>query len=281
MPVFALLARDLDRVMRRSRPSPAQLRGALDRLPSYVLTQKGEPRKRPAHTKAMFRSTADYEPHKGLIVGLGPHVEAAIDGFRRDINLVLARGVRRLFAIAQDEYRRTLDKQGVLDFPDLLERTLALLAQMEEFSRSRYRLESRYEHVLVDEFQDTSRAQWQLVRELVRAWPTGEGLTHGPLPPSIFIVGDRKQSIYGFRDAEVTVLDAAARFIDALRPETPSRAAITRSYRSVHELLSFVNDVFAAIEQGARSAPTRFAMAKTMRFRGSRARRARPRRSAW
>ena len=98
----------------------------------------------------------------------------------------------------------------MLDFADLLERTLKLLGQMEEFSRSRYRLESRYEHVLVDEFQDTSRAQWRLVRELVRAWSAGEGLSHGPIPPSIFIVGDRKQSIYGFRDAEVTVLDAAA-----------------------------------------------------------------------
>ena len=268
---FALLIRDVDRITAgaaggtsafspgatadkevpplHSAPTPAQLRGALDRLADLVLTQKGEPRKRPLHTKAMFRSAAHYDRHKQIVLGLGPHLEAAAGTFRRDINVVLARGVRRLFAIAQGEYRRTLDKHGVLDFPDLLERTLSLLAQMEEFSRSRYRLESRYEHVLVDEFQDTSRAQWQLVRELVRAWAAGEGMTHGPLPPSIFIVGDRKQSIYGFRDAEVTVLDAAARFIDALRPERPVRAAITRSYRSVHELQSFVNDVFAAIDK--------------------------------
>ena len=249
VPLFALLARELDRLIGDPGPSPAQLRGALDRLASYALTQRGEPRKKPAHKKAEFRTAADYEAHKGLIIGLGPHVTAAIEAFRQDINLVLARGVRRLFKIAQDEYRRTLDKQGVLDFPDLLEHTLELLGQMEEFSRSRYRLESRYEHVLVDEFQDTSRAQWNLVRQLVRAWSEGEGLSHGPIPPSIFIVGDRKQSIYGFRDAEVTVLDAAARYIDALRPETSSRAAITRSYRSVHELLSFVNDVCASIEK--------------------------------
>jgi len=247
-PAFALLVRDID-LITAGRPTPARLRGALDRLADLVLTQKGEPRKRPIHTKAMFKSAAHYDRHKQIVLGLGPHIESAVDTFRRDINLVLARGVRRLFAIAQEEYRRTLDKHGVLDFPDLLERTLSLLAQMEEFSRSRYRLESRYEHVLVDEFQDTSRAQWQLVRELVRAWAAGEGMTHGPLPPSIFIVGDRKQSIYGFRDAEVTVLDAAARFIDALRPDLPARAAITRSYRSVHELQSFVNDVFAAIDK--------------------------------
>jgi ATP-dependent helicase/nuclease subunit A len=112
--------------------------------------------------------------------------------------------------------------------------------------------------VLVDEFQDTSRAQWRLVRELVRAWTAGEGLSHGPIPPSIFIVGDRKQSIYGFRDAEVTVLDAAAQFIDALRPEAPARAAITRSFRSVRELLVFVNDIGAAIEKTERADAFRY-----------------------
>ena len=246
---FGLLALEIEELMAASGLPPARLRGVLDRLSALVLTQKGEPRKRLAHTKAQFRSAADYERHKRIVFGLGPHLQAAVETFRKDLNLVLARGVRRLFAIAQDEYRRTLDKHGVLDFPDLLERTLKLLGQMEEFSRSRYRLESRYEHVLVDEFQDTSRAQWRLVRELVRAWAAGEGLSHGPIPPSIFIVGDRKQSIYGFRDAEVTVLDAAAQFVDALRPESPARAAITRSYRSVHELLMFVNDVCAAIEK--------------------------------
>lgn len=246
---FGLLALEIEELMAPDGLPPARLRGLLDRLSALVLTQKGEPRKRLLHTKANFRSPADYERHKTIVFGLGPHVQAAIEAFRKDLNLVLARGVRRLFAIAQDEYRRTLDKHGVLDFPDLLERTLKLLGQMEEFSRSRYRLESRYEHVLVDEFQDTSRAQWRLVRELVRAWAAGEGLSHGPIPPSIFIVGDRKQSIYGFRDAEVTVLDAAAQFVEALRPDAPARAAITRSYRSVHELLMFVNDVCAAVEK--------------------------------
>ena len=91
--------------------------------------------------------------------------------------------------------------------------------------------------------------------------------SHGPIPPSIFIVGDRKQSIYGFRDAEVAVLDEAARYIDALRPEAPARAAITRSFRSVRELLTFVNDVFDGDREGSRTAPTRSATPTTTRFR--------------
>ncbi|HUQ86526.1 MAG TPA: UvrD-helicase domain-containing protein [Vicinamibacterales bacterium] len=262
---FDLLAREMRELMDDPALPPARLRGLLDRLSDLVLTKQGEPRKRPGNVKAEFRSAADYERHKVIVSGLGPHVQAAVEAFKRDINLVLARGVRRLFAIAQDEYGRTLDKHGVLDFADLLERTLKLLGQMEEFSRSRYRLESRYEHVLVDEFQDTSRAQWRLVRELVRAWSAGEGVSHGPIPPSIFIVGDRKQSIYGFRDAEVSVLDAAAEFIDALRPEAPARAAITRSFRSVHELLMFVNDVCAAIEK-VEDRPDAFRYSETDAF---------------
>ena len=80
-----------------------------------------------------------------------------------------------MFRIAEGEYRRTLDSRALLDFPDVLLETISLLRQMEEFAQSRFRLESRYHHVLVDEFQDTSRAQWELVSLLVQAWGEGAG----------------------------------------------------------------------------------------------------------
>jgi ATP-dependent helicase/nuclease subunit A len=248
-PAFVLLAADLEPLASADTPTPERLRAALDRLCAHVLTTEGVPRQRLAQKKAEFRSAADYDAHKIQVFALGPPVAEALTVFRRDLNLVLARGVQRLFAVASSEYRRALDKHGVLDFSDVLERALALLEQRDEFSRSRFKLESRYRHVLVDEFQDTSRAQWRLVRELMSSWSEGAGIGEDRVPPSIFIVGDRKQSIYGFRDAEVAVLEEAARHIDALRPELPARAAITRSHRAVLPLLRFVNDVCDAVQK--------------------------------
>ncbi len=158
----------------------------------------------------------------------------------------MARGVRRMFAIALSQYRRALDERSVLDFSDVLQRALDLLRQMDEFAQSRYRLESRYHHVLVDEFQDTSRAQWELVSLLVESWGAGLGLATNP---SVFVVGDRKQSIYRFRDADVSVLQEAGRYIDALRPSGSARRSIARSFRAVPELLEFVNDAFTEMSQ--------------------------------
>ena len=130
------------------------------------------------------------------------------------------------------------------------------------------RLEARHRHVLVDEFQDTSRAQWELVLQLIRSWGEGFGAAADAIAPSIFVVGDRKQSIYGFRDADVSVVDDAAAFIESLRPEGNPRQAITVSFRSDPAILAFVNDVFTKIAGGvAVERPDGFRYDERDRFR--------------
>ena len=247
-PAFVLLARELKRLEDSAEANgaldPAAVQAAYARARDYFLTQEGEPRKQCQFSKARFATESAWATHRDLIVDHAPAVKEAINRYKRDLNVLVSRGILRMYRVAETEYRRTLDAHAVLDFADLLQRALDLLRQMEEFAQSRYRLESRYHHVLVDEFQDTSRAQWELVSLLVQSWGEGAGLASiGPLAPSVFIVGDRKQSIYAFRDADVSILDDARRYIEALRPDGDARRSISRSFRSVPALLAFVNDV--------------------------------------
>jgi ATP-dependent helicase/nuclease subunit A len=258
-PQFAMLATDIlqvagDRPLDlRTWHGRAAFRAIVDRLRGYFLTQEGKPRGEKfggtGFSADECSSDASWRRHRQTAAALSPLVADAIKGFRRDLNVVLSRGVWRIYAVALQQYRQTLDARALLDFSGVLERAVALLKDMDEFAQSRYKLEARFRHVLVDEFQDTSRAQWELVAQLVRTWGEGFGASADAIAPSIFIVGDRKQSIYGFRDADVSVLDEAAGFVDALRQDGDARRAITASFRAVPELLSFVNDVFAAIDK--------------------------------
>ena len=248
---FAVVARDLADLDRLSEKGPARIRAALDRLRAYFLTHSGAPRKRFPDPRARSGSPR-VRRFRAAAAELAPVVHEVLTRFDRDVNVALVLGVQRLFGIGVTEYRRALESRALLDFSDVLERAVDLLRKMDEFARSRYRLESRYHHVLVDEFQDTSRAQWELVSLLVRSWGEGTGLVHdAPLPPSVFVVGDRKQSIYRFRDADVSVLEEAGVAVAALRADEAKgvREWISHSFRAVPGLLAFVNDLFAGIEK--------------------------------
>ena len=235
------------------------------RARAYFLTQDRKPRSRSPHPQRVFANRTDWQVHAALVVG---HSEAfaRLDlEYRRGLNVPLTRGLLRMFRIAERGYRQSLEAHALLDFPDLVFRALELLRRMDEFSRSRYRLESRYHHVLVDEFQDTSRAQWEMVSLLIQSWGEGAGLPAlGPLPPSVFIVGDRKQSIYAFRDADVSILRKATRQLERLRPEGDVRRSISRSFRAVPSLLAFVNDVCHEMNSGG--GPAAFEYDETDRF---------------
>lgn len=242
-PRYKLFLRQVQRLQASDGMTDAQIRALLDRIALHFLKQDGTARKGNSihpYSALHYPSAAASKRHRDAVNDMAPLVERVIRQFARELNAVLARGLRKMFAIALVQYRRTLEARSALDFSDVLDRALTLLRRMDEFSQSRFRLESRYHHVLVDEFQDTSRAQWELVSLLIQSWGEGMGLASNP---SIFIVGDRKQSIYRFRDAEVAVLTEAGRYIEGLRPGAGARRSISRSFRAVPELLEFVNEV--------------------------------------
>ena len=265
-PRYQLLVRDLRRCAESGRSDDAGVRAVLDRAGAHFLTADGKPRRSggipPYKGDRDYPSTEMARLHRTSVFQVAPQVERVLSIFTRDLNVILARGIRRMFSVALAQYREILEERSVLDFSDVLQRALALLRQMDEFSQSRFRLESRYHHVLVDEFQDTSRAQWELVSLLIQSWGEGLGL---PTEPSIFIVGDRKQSIYRFRDAEVAVLQEAGKYIEGLRAGGNPRRSITRSFRALPELLSFVNDLFGEMAQPG-SRPDDFTYDEADRF---------------
>ena len=252
-PRYQLLVRDLTQLASFKQASNAAVRGVMNRVAAHFLNADGSPRSGRIHpyTTDDYPSPDAGKRHRAEVQRLAPAVRDLVRAFSRDLNVVLARGIRSMFAIALANYRTALNDRSLLDFSDVLQRAVELLSRMDEFSQSRYRLEGRYHHVLVDEFQDTSRKQWELISLLVKAWGEGIGLV---AQPSIFIVGDRKQSIYRFRDAEVAVLQEAGGFIAALRPGPSGRRTIARSFRAVPGLLAFVNDVFSEIGRSAHRA---------------------------
>ena len=81
-----------------------------------------------------------------------------------------------LLRAVEAEYDALKQDRGVMDFDDLTLAATRLLKNTGEFAESRFRLEARYHHLLLDEFQDTSDPQWDLLRAIAKPWTEGEGL---------------------------------------------------------------------------------------------------------
>ncbi|MEO1687584.1 MAG: UvrD-helicase domain-containing protein, partial [Pseudomonadota bacterium] len=96
-------------------------------------------------------------------------------------------------------YAREKAARGALDFEDLIRRTLALVSTASAAAWALRRLDGGLDHVLVDEAQDTSPAQWKIIEALTQEFFAGAGARL--LPRTVFAVGDEKQSIYSFQGA--------------------------------------------------------------------------------
>jgi len=129
-------------------------------------------------------------------------------------------------------------ERGEVDFIEVTQRAVQALGDSDDPSDLLLKLDNRIAHVLVDEFQDTSSMQLNLLRLLTSGWQAGDGRT-------LFLVGDPMQSIYRFRKAEVGLfLQVQARGIGdvALEPLT-----LTSNFRSQAGLVDWVNATFAPL----------------------------------
>jgi ATP-dependent helicase/nuclease subunit A len=110
-------------------------------------------------------------------------------------------------------YRQLKAEMGVADMVDLELAAARLMADPVMSGWVQERLDHQVRHVLMDEFQDTSPLQWHTLRAWLSAYAGAGGGNSGQQAPSVFLVGDPKQSIYRFRRADPRVFQAARRFV--------------------------------------------------------------------
>jgi ATP-dependent exoDNAse (exonuclease V) beta subunit len=148
------------------------------------------------------------------------------------------RNVAQVLVLAAAELDEVFREQGAVDFPAVSIAALRALGTAEDPADLALRLDYRLQHILVDEFQDTSSAQLELLRMLTAGWVRGDGR-------SVFCVGDPMQSIYGFRQAEVRAfLDLAEEGIGEVQFDVQR---LSSNFRSAQTLVDWINTCFARI----------------------------------
>lgn len=154
-------------------------------------------------------------------------------------------------AVFLPEYAARKAARGFLDFDDLITRARALLTDPSLAAWVLYRLDGGIDHILVDEAQDTSPEQWNLVEALSAELIAGEGANNRQR--TLFVVGDKKQSIYSFQGADVAAFDRMRSHF-GLRLASGSgleESALKHSFRSSPAVLRVVDETFTLAQHAA------------------------------
>ena len=156
-----------------------------------------------------------------------------------------------------ETYTRAKREAGQVDYDDMEFLALKLFQDEADWQNILYAFDEHTDHILVDEFQDTSFLQWGIIDKLTEEWRAGEGAkTDRGINPTIFIVGDDKQSIYMFRDAKVEVFAAAADRLELwLGKDKLERVTLEDNYRSLQSLIDFNNAFFSKLMSPTASSP--------------------------
>ncbi len=146
-------------------------------------------------------------------------------------------------------------REGLLDFGDLIRKAASLLANSEAADWIRYKLDRHFDHILIDEAQDTNQSQWDIVEALIDDFFAGEG-ARGDKLRTIFTVGDYKQAIFGFQGTSPENFAAAKARVHAritaaqegIRQSRINRREpgwhdldLGQSFRTARVVLDFVN----------------------------------------
>jgi ATP-dependent helicase/nuclease subunit A len=222
--------------------------GALPLLEDVFLTGKG--------AKSPFSAKLGSFPTKatqGTLVHAMPQIEQWMlrveDARPARLALLAMQKTRALHEFARaflPAYERAKQLRGLLDFDDLILRARDLLTDPAVAAWVLYRLDGGIDHILVDEAQDTSPVQWQVIERLAQEFTSGEG-ARADVARTIFVVGDKKQSIYSFQGADPREFDRMQQEfglrLGATNSPLQSRV-LAYSFRSSRAILTTVDCCF-------------------------------------
>ncbi len=218
-------------------------------LASLLLTDKGEPRKEAGlNVKFGFPPTEEGKSQKLALVEAIAAIEnvSALHRVRMlptlgkdEVNWQIITALSQLLNLAVAQLWLVFQGAGEVDFVEISQRaTQALTNDFGEPTDLALKLDYQIQHLLVDEFQDTSPSQIELLKQLTLGWQAGDNRT-------LFCVGDPMQSIYRFRKANVGLfIDAAAHGIGDIKLE---ELQLYRNNRSCSAIVDWINTTFARI----------------------------------
>ncbi len=212
-----------------------------DRYLEFFVTGSGTARKS-LMTKPLVKTHAELAKRLDLeqarVMQISERLRAVNQRDRTRALLTIAKAV-------SDNYRREKRERGLLDYDDLVDKTLDLLSDGAS-GWVHFKLDRGIDHVLIDEAQDTSPRQWDIVERLIEEFTSGSGARDG-IKRTIFAVGDEKQSIFSFQGAAPREFDLRRRDLESrfrkarLEFETVS---LKHSFRSGQAILDAVDHVF-------------------------------------
>lgn len=231
-------------------------------LEEIFLTKKGELRKAPVPTKGLRKTL----PYLTALESFEQRVFACRQN-RLCLKVINRSSILNVFAAEfLTRYKQKKDHLGYLDFDDLIRKTKALLQREGVAGWVLYKLDGGIDHILVDEAQDTSPDQWDIIKILTAEITSGEG-TADDASRTVFVVGDKKQSIYSFQGADPTGFDRMHDHFQSKFENLPSgfqTAELRHSFRSAPAILNFTDKVFDQANSGLLGKPDHAAFKTTM-----------------
>jgi ATP-dependent helicase/nuclease subunit A len=220
--------------------------GRVAALRELFLTQEGKPRQ-----SLTTAATAERRPDLAALLQRAQERFLEHDENRLKLAVLAASlALLRLGQAVMRCYAAEKARCGALDFDDLVRCATQLLGGSAAVDWVLYKLDGGLDHILLDEAQDTSPAQWALVSSLAEEFFAGRGAREEVR--TVFAVGDAKQSIYGFQGAKPEMFAAMGEAF-AIRARAAGRSwrnvPLTLSFRAVEPLLAAIDAIFADPER--------------------------------